>query len=324
MTTLPRGYREVRRVDLMRNRKESAIVNILALLITGALIALGFVVCPPFVEFRIGIHTIFNMAFLVIGVIAYMIFHELIHGAFMKAFSGKKPHYGFTGLYAYAGSDAFFARKQYLVIAFAPVVILGGIYGGVFTPTEAAAVACFYGLFVGTVIYRRIGWKELYDVLLETVNATATVMIVCTTAGLYSWIGSTVGLIEKASGLLLGVSSNEYVILFMIYFILFIGGMLLDGVSMVYVFMPILMPLMKQFHWDPVWFGVMVTIMVAVGTITPPVAMNLYVGCRISGLTIEELTPPVIPLMLATLLALVVLTAFPSITLMLPRYLGFM
>ena len=125
MTTLPRGYREVRRVDLMRNRKESAIVNILALLITGALIALGFVVCPPFVEFRIGIHTIFNMAFLVIGVIAYMIFHELIHGAFMKAFSGKKPHYGFTGLYAYAGSDAFFARRQYLVIAFAPVVILG-------------------------------------------------------------------------------------------------------------------------------------------------------------------------------------------------------
>ena len=103
-----------------------------------------------------------------------------------------------------------------------------------------------------------------------------------------------------------------------------IGGMLLDGVSMVYVFMPILMPLMKQFHWDPVWFGVMVTIMVAIGTITPPVAMNLYVGCRISGLTIEELTPPVIPLMLATLIALLVLTAFPSITLMLPRYLGFM
>lgn len=216
-----------------------------------------------------------------------------------------------------AAKDAFWALMT-------PVVILGGIYGGVFTPTEAAAVACFYGLFVGTVIYRRIGWKELYDVLLETVNATATVMIVCTTAGLYSWIGSTVGLIEKASGLLLGVSSNEFVILFMIYFILFIGGMLLDGVSMVYVFMPILMPLMKQFHWDPVWFGVMVTIMVAIGTITPPVAMNLYVGCRISGLTIEELTPPVIPLMLATLIALLVLTAFPSITLMLPRYLGFM
>ncbi|MEA4913999.1 MAG: DUF3267 domain-containing protein [Christensenella sp.] len=125
MTTLPNGYREVRRVDLMRNRKEAVIVNLLALLITGALAALGFVFCPPFVEITIGIHTIFNMAFWMIGIIAYMIFHELIHGVFMKAFSGRKPHYGFTGLYAYAGSDAFFARKQYLIIAFAPVVILG-------------------------------------------------------------------------------------------------------------------------------------------------------------------------------------------------------
>ncbi len=129
MTTLPNGYREVRRVDLMRNRKEAVIVNLLALLITGALAVLGFVFCPPFVEITIGIHTIFNMMIWMIAIIAYMIFHELIHGVFMKTFSGRKPHYGFTGLYAYAGSDAFFARKQYLIIAFAPVVILGLVIG---------------------------------------------------------------------------------------------------------------------------------------------------------------------------------------------------
>lgn len=98
--------------------------------------------------------------------------------------------------------------------------------------------------------------------------------------------------------------------------------MLLDGVSMLYVFMPILMPLMAQYHWDPVWFGVMVTIMVAVGTITPPVAMNLYVGCRITGMSIEELTPPVIPLMISALVGLGFLTLFPAITLFLPKYLG--
>ncbi len=229
---------------------------------------------------------------------------------------GKNEKNGVKGVLI-AAKDAFWALMT-------PVIILGGIYGGVFTPTEAAAVACFYGLFVGTVIYRKIGWLELYQLFVETLNATATVMIVVTTAGLYSWIGSTVGVIEKASALLLGVSSNQYVLLFMIYFILFIGGMLLDGVSILYVFMPILMPLMKQFGWDPVWFGVMVTTMVAVGTITPPVAMNLYVGCRVSGLTIEELTPPVIPLLIATLFALAFLTLFPSITLFLPRYLGLM
>ena len=281
------------------------------------------IIIPPSITFilysvitGVSVKTIFAAGFLPGFVIAAFLMVSAYITSKKRGYHGEPRSNGLKGVLV-AAKDAFWALMT-------PVVILGGIYGGVFTPTEAAAVACFYGLFVGTVIYRRIGWKELYDVLLETVNATATVMIVCTTAGLYSWIGSTVGLIEKASGLLLGVSSNEFVILFMIYFILFIGGMLLDGVSMVYVFMPILMPLMKQFHWDPVWFGVMVTIMVAIGTITPPVAMNLYVGCRISGLTIEELTPPVIPLMLATLIALLVLTAFPSITLMLPRYLGFM
>lgn len=231
-------------------------------------------------------------------------------------YRGQPRTNGFRGILM-AGRKAFWALMT-------PVVILGGIYGGVFTPTEAASVACFYGLFVGVVIYREIGWKELYEILLESLHSSAAVMIVCTTAGLYSWIGSTVGLIEKASGLLLGISSNQYIVLFMIYFILFIGGMLLDGVSILYVFMPILIPLMKQFKWDPVWFGVMVTTMVAIGTVTPPVAMNLYVGCRISNITIEELTPPVLPLLFATILALILLTFFPSITLALPTWLGLM
>ena len=175
---------------------------------------------------------------------------------------------------------------------------------------------------MGVVVYRRIGLKDIYALLAETVRCSATIMFICASAGLCAWIGSTVGLIEKSSELLLSVSSDEYVLLLMIYTILFFGGMLLDGVSMLYVFMPILTPLMSRYNWDPVWFGVMVTIMVAIGTITPPVAMNLYVGCRISSITIEELTPPVIPLMIATMVGLLILTLFPSLTLFLPRLLG--
>ena len=125
MTRLPEGYREVRRVDLMRNRKEAVLVNLLALIITGVMIVLGFVICPSFAEFEIGIHTIVGIILMTIGIVVYMILHEVIHGVFMKAFSGIRPRYGFTGLYAYAGSDALFCRRQYIVIAFAPVVILG-------------------------------------------------------------------------------------------------------------------------------------------------------------------------------------------------------
>jgi C4-dicarboxylate transporter DctM subunit len=247
----------------------------------------------------------------------------LIAGCLMVSAYMTAKRKGYRGeVFEKSWSEFFRILKDAFWALMAPVIILGGIYGGVFTPTEAAAVSCFYGLFVGVAVYRRIGLKDVYDLLAETLRGSATVMFICASAGLYAWIGSTVGLIEKSSGLLLNISSNEYVLLMMIYIILFFGGMLLDGVSILYVFMPILTPLMSRYNWDPVWFGVMVTIMVAIGTITPPVAANLYVGCRISGLTMEELTPPVIPLMIATIIGLVILTLFPGLTLFLPKALG--
>lgn len=145
MTNLPNGYREIRRVDLMRNRKEAVLVNLLALVITATVVALGFVLCPPFVEIEIGIHTIASMVGVTAGIILYMILHELIHGVFMKGFSGLKPRYGFTGLYAFAGSDALFNRRQYLIIAFAPVVILGGILAVL---TAAFYETAFWDLYI--------------------------------------------------------------------------------------------------------------------------------------------------------------------------------
>lgn len=127
MTRLPDGYREVRRVDLMQNRREAILVNCIALAITGVMTALGFVFCPPFSGFRFGIHTMLGITLTLAGLFVYMVLHEIVHGVFMKAFSGRKPHYGYTGFYAYAGSDALFSRTQYLVIAFSPVVILGAV-----------------------------------------------------------------------------------------------------------------------------------------------------------------------------------------------------
>ena len=204
-----------------------------------------------------------------------------------------------------------------------PVVILGGIYGGVFTPTEAAAVAIFYGLFVGVFIYRTINSLSIIvEILTETAKATAIVMIVVTCAGLYSWVGSAVGLVEKCSGVLLGVSSNPWIVLLMINIILLFAGMLLDAISIYYVFLPFMLPIVSHFHWDPVWFGIMMTINLAVGQVTPPVAVNLYVGAKISGLTMEQISKEALPLIGAALLALAVITAFPSITTFVPKMLG--
>lgn len=186
----------------------------------------------------------------------------------------------------------------------APVVILGGIYGGVFTPTEAAVVAVAYGLFVGFVVFRNLQLRDLYGIFLEAAVATSVVMVVVGFAGLFSWTGSTLGVMDRAAKALLGFSDNPYVILLLLNLMLIVAGMLLDAISIYYVFVPIFLPVMKQFGWDPVWFGVMITVNLAIGTITPPVAVNLYVASRIAGTSMEEVSRWALPFFVALLAAL--------------------
>ena len=204
-----------------------------------------------------------------------------------------------------------------------PLVILGGIYGGIFTPTEAAAVAVFYGLFVGIFIYHQItSLKAIFEILAVSMRSSAVVRIVVTCAGLFSWVATDIGLVEKSSAFLLSLTDNEWLILGLINILLLIAGMLLDAISIYYVLLPFLLPIMAHFHWDPIWFGVIMTVNLAVGQVTPPVAVNLYVGANISGLSMEEISRPALPLILAALLALIVLIAFPAISTFLPNFFG--
>ncbi|WP_304626202.1 TRAP transporter large permease [uncultured Parasutterella sp.] len=203
-----------------------------------------------------------------------------------------------------------------------PVVILGGIYGGIFTPTEAAAVAIFYGLFVGVFVYKTFNsLSVLTHVLVESTKATSVIMFVVTCAGLFAWVASTVGLVERGAAVLLALSENPWVLL-LINIILFAAGMIMDAISIYYVLLPFLLPIVHHFGWNPVWFGVMMTVNLAVGQVTPPVAVNLYVGAQIADLTMEDITPPVIPLLIATIFALAVIVLFPPLTTFLPNLFG--
>lgn len=200
-----------------------------------------------------------------------------------------------------------------------PVVILGGIYGGIFTPTEAAAVAVFYGLFVGVFINRELTTlKVFYDIFASSVRSTAVVMIVVTCAGLFSWVASDIGLVEKSSAFLISLSTNEWLILLMINILLLIAGMFLDAISIYYVFLPFMLPVIAHFNWNPIWFGVMMTVNLAVGQVTPPVAVNLYVGANISGISMEEISKAALPLIFASLIALIIIILFPSLSTFLP------
>lgn len=203
-----------------------------------------------------------------------------------------------------------------------PVIILGGIYGGIFTPTEAAAVAVFYGLFVGVFIYKTINFKVLFKIGVDAAATTAVVMLVVTCAGLFSWIATNVGLIEKASSYILNLSDNPVIILLFINLILLFSGMVIDAISIYYVFLPILLPIIAELGWDPVWFGVIMTINLAIGQVTPPVAVNLYVGSNIAGISLEKLAKQAIPLIVTAIIVLVILMYLPEITLYIPRLLG--
>jgi C4-dicarboxylate transporter DctM subunit len=202
-----------------------------------------------------------------------------------------------------------------------PVIILGGIYGGIFTPTEAAAVGVVYGLFVGFVVYKTLTLKDLYELLVESCVSSAVVMLVVALAGIFGWAMTVVGVVERISQAVISLSSNPYVVIALINGVLIVAGMLLDAISIYYLLLPIFMPVMAHFGWDPVWFGIVMTVNLAIGQVTPPVAVNLYVGCNIAGISMDEISRAVIPFLVASIAALVVIVYAPNITLWLPRLL---
>lgn len=205
----------------------------------------------------------------------------------------------------------------------APMIILGGLRSGMFTPTEAAVVAVFYGFFVGMFVYRSLSWLDLYQTLVASAEISAVVMIIISLAGVFAHAGSTLGAFDAFANTLIGVTSNETLMLAMIMIMLLIAGMLLDAVSIFLVFLPILLPIAKAFNWDLVWFGVLMTMNMAIGQFTPPMAVNLMVTTRIAGISMEETVRWVMWFVVAMLLALILVAALPQLALWLPQTLGY-
>jgi tripartite ATP-independent transporter DctM subunit len=205
----------------------------------------------------------------------------------------------------------------------APVIILGGLRSGMFTPTEAAVVAVFYGFFVGVFVYRSLTWRGVYRVLVESAEISAVVMIIISLAGVFAHAGSTLGAFDAFAKALIGVSSIEWIMLLMIMLMLLVAGMLLDAVSIFLVFLPILLPIAKTFNWDLVWFGVLITMNMAIGQFTPPMAVNLMVTTRIAGISMESTVQWVIWMVGAMLIALALVAILPQLALWLPRTLGY-
>ncbi|PRD41000.1 C4-dicarboxylate ABC transporter permease [Phyllobacterium phragmitis] len=195
-----------------------------------------------------------------------------------------------------------------------PVVILGGIYSGMFTPTEAAIVATVYALVIGGIVYRTLTIRGFYDSLVAASASSAVVMLVVAYASLFGWVVTVDDLIGQYSAFLLGLSESQWIILLVIMLVLLIAGMFMDAITIMFITLPIFLPVARELGWDPVWFGVLVMINLAIGLFTPPVGINLYVAANITRLPLERIARGAVPFLLTSLIGLGLVAMFPQMS----------
>ena len=226
-----------------------------------------------------------------------------------------------------SGKERWEAFKDAFCGLLMPVIILGGIYGGIFTPTEAAAVSVVYGLFVGIFIYKEVSFKDLRGLLVESGKTTGGIMLIVASASLFSFVCTKFGIAQAASDLLGSIAHNQFTFLLIVNVIFLIAGCFIDANSAMYIFIPIMLPVCKALGYDVVAFGIVATVNLAIGQVTPPVGVNLFVAISVKlkkGMEVDipKISRAVMPMIGASVLVLLLITYVPSVSTFLPKALA--
>jgi len=235
--------------------------------------------------------------------------------------------YYFCSKKGYGGGEGFSLKKTITAAKDAiwalmiPFIILGGIYSGIFTPTEAAVVAAVYSLFVGMFVYRTLKLKDLPKIFIKSGITTATVMFVVGAVSTFGWVLSREQIPQMLAIAAVKNITSPLLFLLLVNIILLIGGMIGNGSAIILLLAPLLHPIAVQMGIDSVFFGALMVANLAIGMITPPVAVTLYVSSRICDVSMSKLIKAVIPFFAVLLGALLILILFPSISTFLPNYL---
>jgi tripartite ATP-independent transporter DctM subunit len=204
-----------------------------------------------------------------------------------------------------------------------PPLVLGGILGGLFTPTEAAVVAAAYAVVLGTLWYRELALGDLPGILWESCRQTAQVMFIITAAAPFGWVLIQQQIPNAVLNTMLGVSREPWVVLLIINAALLVLGMFIEGIAILIIAFPVLLPIVTAIGVDPVHFGVIIVLNLMIGLVTPPIGLCLYVVSSVSKVSMTEISAEIWPYLLALLVVLGVITFVPALSLWLPNALGY-
>ena len=214
--------------------------------------------------------------------------------------------------------EILIALKDSIWAILAPVIILGGIYTGIFTPTEAAVVAVFYSLIVAVFIYRSITFRDMIRILVDASVTSSVIMFIVVFAGIFTWAASVIGIIDLAANAIISISPNAVVMIILVNLLLLGLGMILDAISISYLIMPILIPVLAAFKIDPLWYGVIFISALAIGQATPPVGVNLFTAANLVKGELDSVAKQAIPFVLMDVVVLIILSFVPWFSLYLP------
>jgi C4-dicarboxylate transporter DctM subunit len=210
------------------------------------------------------------------------------------------------------------AFREALLALFMPVIILGGIYGGIFTPTEAAAVAVAYAFIVGVFVYKEIKWNEVIPILGQSAITSSIIMFIIANAGLFGWILSRESVPQMVAEFFASISSTPVIFLLIVNLLLFVVGMFFETSASIIILAPLLAPVAMEFGIDPIHFGMIMIVNLAMGMCTPPVGVNLFISCQIAEIRLEDITKAILPFIFVLIINVLIISYVPFISTWLP------
>ena len=248
----------------------------------------------------------------------------LIGGSLMLVcyFSAKQHGYGMENKTRFSLRNVVKSFIEAFWALLMPVIILGGIYGGIFTPTEAAGISVIYGFVIGVFVYKEMKLKDLVPMLMNAAKSTAMVMMIIASAAGFGWILTSERIPDAIAAAMMSISSNKIVILLLINLLLLFVGCIMETTASIIILTPIFLPIVMQMGVDPIHFGIIMVVNLAIGMSTPPLGVNLFVSCGIAKISIEENSKQLVKFLAANVVSLLLITFFEPISLIIPKLMG--